>query len=37
LWLLNAVIWFTYAHTTPMAVACLGATALSVGMWKIEP
>ena len=37
LWLANAVTWFAYAHVPAMAVASLGATALSILMWRIEP
>jgi hypothetical protein len=37
LWLANAVTWYAYAHSTPMAIASVGATALSILMWRIEP
>ena len=32
LWLANAITWAFYAHSTPMAVASLGAVALSLLM-----
>jgi len=37
LWLSNAAVWFGYAHVPAMAIASLGATALSILMWRIEP
>lgn len=35
LWLFNALLWGTYAHSLPMAVVSLLATGIAVGMARM--